>query len=494
LHEGGRSEYYALLAFSSLGTAIPVPRQEDGGLDLYCTLTEGNSKRAWPRAYYAVQVKSDESPWVINDERSVEALVHFPLPLFLCVVTKKAQRLRVYHTSPRFHVWTNSSYPSCVHLLPGKLGKDEASETQWADGEAFRLGVPILDFRVHAIEQGSIRDLAKTILMYWAGVDQENLHLVRHGLRSFIVPGEYETNRAPSDSRVIQSRLKVPREDLDRSAYALRAPLDGESGQLFHHDLLSAVRGLLLLRQLYWGERHDPSAINWHSNRLTALLGETVGAYPYTAIDKIGSEIDLRILRSLGDRAGEHLRDVRRLYLTGPDVRDDDLAVLRSATGLEHLELVDTSITDAGLEYLQGLGALRALAIYRFEIANPSEITDYGLSSIAKLVQLQDLRIGGSKITSAGIPHLRSLNHLVRLALNNTQLNNSGLEPLGKLESLEQLYLDRTKVTNRGLRYLKPSLTLHTISCEGTAVTVRAREALLKALPGWNKRMREAEE
>src|SRR5271157_2691519 len=106
LHRGGRSEYYALLALSSLGTSVPVPRQEDIGLDLYCTLTEGDSKRAWAHAYYVVQVKSDEEPWEINHERSVKALVQVPLPLFLCIVNKKEQRLRIYQTSPRFYVWT----------------------------------------------------------------------------------------------------------------------------------------------------------------------------------------------------------------------------------------------------------------------------------------------------------------------------------------------------------------------------------------------------
>jgi hypothetical protein len=39
-HEGSRSEYLAQYVFSSFGTAIPVPHQEDTGLDMYCTLLE----------------------------------------------------------------------------------------------------------------------------------------------------------------------------------------------------------------------------------------------------------------------------------------------------------------------------------------------------------------------------------------------------------------------------------------------------------------------
>ena len=39
-----RSEYLAQFVFSSFGTAIPVPHQEDTGIDLYCTLLEQQGK------------------------------------------------------------------------------------------------------------------------------------------------------------------------------------------------------------------------------------------------------------------------------------------------------------------------------------------------------------------------------------------------------------------------------------------------------------------
>jgi len=45
LHEGSRSEYLAQYVFSSFGTAVPVPHQEDSGLDIYCTLLETDGQR-----------------------------------------------------------------------------------------------------------------------------------------------------------------------------------------------------------------------------------------------------------------------------------------------------------------------------------------------------------------------------------------------------------------------------------------------------------------
>src|ERR1700732_1166913 len=97
-HEGTRSEYLAQYVFSSFGTAVAVPHQEDHGLDLICTLTERVGQRAWATASYTVQVKSDLQPWVFESKSSVEWFVKYPLPFFLCVVKKTEGALHVYHT------------------------------------------------------------------------------------------------------------------------------------------------------------------------------------------------------------------------------------------------------------------------------------------------------------------------------------------------------------------------------------------------------------
>lgn len=117
-HEGSRSEYLAQYVFSSLGTSTPVPHQEDNGLDLYCTLMEQVGKRSWPTAYFAVQVKSTEDPWVFESADSVRWLIEFPLPMFLCAVTKKDARLRVFQTLARFLAWSHPPLPEKMTLTP----------------------------------------------------------------------------------------------------------------------------------------------------------------------------------------------------------------------------------------------------------------------------------------------------------------------------------------------------------------------------------------
>jgi hypothetical protein len=293
-HEGGRSEYYAMLALSSLGTSVAVPRQEDNGLDIYCTLADGDSKRAWADAYYVVQVKSDEKPWVFNQERSVKALMQVPLPLFLCIVKKKQQRFRVYHTSPRFYVWAHPPYPSQVRLLPGEPGTGVC--TQWDDSEKFDLSAPILEFGVQEIEEQGFRENAKTILKTWINYDFENLYRLKTGILQFTMPYSYETNKAAiQGGHVTQGVTRADREHLEQVIPRFIETLAWVCRQLHHQgDLKGAVRACLLLRHL------EGKDVNWAAaslaefhSKLNDLLGGAEGkGYFFAGIDAMSKLVD----------------------------------------------------------------------------------------------------------------------------------------------------------------------------------------------------------
>src|SRR5580658_6170917 len=191
-HEGSRSEYLAQYVFASFGTAVPVPHQEDTGIDLYCTLVERVGKLAWPRAYFTVQVKSTLAPWIFDGEESVRWFVEHPLPIFLCVVDKDSAHLRIYHTSPRFYVWSLRLSPKRLQLTPETAATGRATQwwpgTESGDQWTFGLGAPILDFSLQDTLQDRFTDRAKRVLEFWLEVDQKNLLRVQAGIYSFTMP------------------------------------------------------------------------------------------------------------------------------------------------------------------------------------------------------------------------------------------------------------------------------------------------------------------
>src|SRR2546423_7520370 len=107
LHEGSRSEYLAQYVFASFGTAVSVPHHEDSGIDLYCTLTERIGSRAWPRAYFSVQVKSTMDSWVLDGNDSVRWLVEH----------QTLSRFVGYHSPMIHHRVTEVSMPNYEEVI-----------------------------------------------------------------------------------------------------------------------------------------------------------------------------------------------------------------------------------------------------------------------------------------------------------------------------------------------------------------------------------------
>jgi hypothetical protein len=196
-----RGEYLAQYLFSAFGTAIPVAYKEDSGVDFYCTVTERLGQRAWPRAYFTVQVKSGDKPWIFNGKESVRWLIEQPLPLYICVVDKRELRFRVYQTFARFHIWSlgiqsGKDYLEALDylgLIPGAPGTGAC--TSWDGGRQISLRAPILDITLTQITDDDER-IAETrdVLNYWLDLDKTNLSRIATGTLNFAMPQQYQTN------------------------------------------------------------------------------------------------------------------------------------------------------------------------------------------------------------------------------------------------------------------------------------------------------------
>ena len=109
-------------------------------------------------------------------------------------------------------------------------------------------------------------------------------------------------------------------------------------------------------------------------------------------------------------------------------------ALAKADSSTTDLDLKSTAVTDAGLEYLKGLSALRWLYL------------------------------DNTKITDAGLEHLKGLTALELLSLEHTQITDAGLEHLKGLPTLRSLLLHNTRVTEAGkadFRAARPDVTIY---------------------------------
>lgn len=249
LHQGSRSETLADYLFSAWGTVTPARRQDDHGVDLYCTLTDVVGQRAFVSSYYSAQVKSDVSAWVFDGAASVKWLIEYPTPMFLVCVDKKKGQLLVYHTLPRF--MARFYPPTRLTLTPGKvrLGQPVA----WKGGRKFSLSAPIL--RVETTDLGDAIKLAqlKRVLEFWVDVDRRNGDLLRTGLLRFRMPAQYRTNEIPADTGMVEQGSVAPtQKGLEAALLALVDAADCVGHQLqVQGDRAGALFAAMLIRYFF---------------------------------------------------------------------------------------------------------------------------------------------------------------------------------------------------------------------------------------------------
>jgi hypothetical protein len=284
LHEGSRSEYLAQFAFSSFGTSIPVPHPEDTGLDLYCTLVDRQGPRAWPRAYFSVQVKSGLTPWEFNSPESVRWIIEHPLPVFLCVVLKSELRILVYPTTPRFAVWTHPWERTQLKMIP--LRATEASMSAWAEENEFTLDAPILDFTLQDVLDDGFRQNIIKILKAWVEIDVENLFRIKSGIHHFRVP-TYKTNSARFTGWTQQGH-GFRQESLEDAKTRLEELLGSVANHEYQRgSLTSAAIYAIALRRLDPEGRDEWTAHNPHlHNKLNAAFGAQP-TYLYETADSL---------------------------------------------------------------------------------------------------------------------------------------------------------------------------------------------------------------
>jgi hypothetical protein len=248
LHHGSRAEVLADYVFSLWGTVTPTRRQNDHGIDLYCTLTEPIGRLSRVLDYYSVQVKSNKRPWILKNEDEVRWLFDYPTPLFLACVDQRGLTLSIYQTMTRFlaGMWPPGKR---IKLIP--LDTDVGNGAQWKDQERFELSAPILRITLEDLVRGEKLNLYRDVLRFWIAADRDACALRRMGVLRMRMPHEYRVNELPTVSNL---ELGMTRPSEDTRAAGVRTAvevLDYIGDQLLRGgEREGAVHAGLLLRRL----------------------------------------------------------------------------------------------------------------------------------------------------------------------------------------------------------------------------------------------------
>ncbi len=302
-HSGGRSELLADYLFSGWGTVTPARRQDDYGVDLYCTLTENVGQRSIVTDYYSVQVKSNDDPWLFTSADEIRWLLEYPTSLFLACVDKSKTVLSIYQTMPRFCAgfW---EIPPRLELIPAV--EDEGRAAEWRNAERFSLSAPIV--RVSLGDFGDDAKLAamQRVFRRWVEIDSLNCDLRRMGILRFRMPSSYGVNEPPDRSGFTELGVWRPtRAQLSRALITLLEVVDCVGDQLRGHgDRTGALYAALLFRYLRMSREAElwsnprwnrnvssPLEMNISDALNTAMEAGAPLGYMFEGIDKLLSDL-----------------------------------------------------------------------------------------------------------------------------------------------------------------------------------------------------------
>ena len=138
------------------------------------------------------------------------------------------------------------------------------------------------------------------------------------------------------------------------------------------------------------------------------------------------------------------------------------------------LNLMETKVSDVGLQHVAKLKNLRSLNIAS------TKVNGTGFRYLADLKHLRELNCNGSPIQDSASRYLKNTPSLSVLALSDTEVGDDGMIHISQLGSLGNLKINGTNVTDRGLRTLSSMKQLRMLYVSEPKITSSAVSSFRK--------------
>jgi Leucine-rich repeat (LRR) protein len=207
------------------------------------------------------------------------------------------------------------------------------------------------------------------------------------------------------------------------------------------------------------------------------FLGQAKGKLTVPVDSKLVLELDPAVGENpalLTGTAPDALYSVRAKYC---DCTDATLAQLCNLSSLARLEIIESEISDKGMQPLSKLKRLHRLNLMT------SQVNGSGLKILQQLPQLFSLSLANNHLNQEALSNIGQMSNLQILSVAGDHLNDASIKDIGKLKKLKNLNIcQNPDITGSGILALKNCTKLEKLELRNTGV--RARDVLaLKGLP-----------
>ena len=195
---------------------------------------------------------------------------------------------------------------------------------------------------------------------------------------------------------------------------------------------------------------------------------------------------------AITDRGLSQLKGMKLEFLGLAETKITDRGIdeIKGMTTLKELDVDETEVTNAALVKLKGIPGLKVWGLPREEgppkkkgPLQPEENRDFENGSDRELAALEGvetirrLRVCGTAVTDAGVKSIAKLRNLEVLKIERAGITDACMKDIAGLKRLKELDLWRNQITDRGLAELK-GMRLEFLGLRTTKVTDRGIDAI----------------
>lgn len=200
--QGSRAEVIAQYFFSEFCIAERALKENDFGIDLYCSLMNVLGSMGFTSTLFGVQIKSGDAPFKYNGELVSQWLKMINIPLLMCRVNRSKLSIEIYSTWALNSLNSGNDFFNEINFVESYSSEVTAEKLRMPEIinsiATIWMGPPIIQCTLSELINGTISKVdIQRILEIWVSFDFLNYSKRHVGITAFFGYIRWKTNEIP---------------------------------------------------------------------------------------------------------------------------------------------------------------------------------------------------------------------------------------------------------------------------------------------------------
>ena len=180
---GDLAEQLGIYLLQSVALVAPIPRTEDVGIDVVCTLISDYNQYSYlAEDSFYVQIKSDGIKEIEYSDVEVEWLTNLKLPLFIAVIDKVETKISLYTCKRLYDAIAMKKERSFIRLILEDSEKDDVFDLVDVKQTDIYLGIPVVEWSISDLMNNELNTKA-----LFFSIMKEHVRIIHDAVELYIL-------------------------------------------------------------------------------------------------------------------------------------------------------------------------------------------------------------------------------------------------------------------------------------------------------------------